>query len=48
MAALCRVLEMQAKEGSLDEAPELTERIAAAFAEARDHLHAEVGEVADR
>jgi two-component system, sensor histidine kinase and response regulator len=47
MAALCRDLELQARDGSLERAAELTELIDTAYAEARDALHAELEEVHD-
>jgi two-component system sensor histidine kinase/response regulator len=47
MAALCRDLELQAADGSLEGAAETTELIATAFAEACDQLQAEIGQVAE-
>jgi two-component system, sensor histidine kinase and response regulator len=46
MAALCRDLELQAADGSLEGAAQMTELIATAFAEACDELQAEIGQVA--
>ncbi len=48
MAALCRDLELRAGGDSLDGAPELTELIHAAFAEARDALQTELEQVGER
>ena len=45
MAALCRDLELQAKDGSLERAAEQTEQIEMAFAEARETLQAKLEEV---
>ena len=48
MSVLCRELELQAAEGSLDGARELAGVIEVAFVDAAADLQAELGQVADR